>query len=715
MKNRFLLILALLAVSMTEVYAISDAKFQKAAAKKVWTERNDIFDASVDIPDSISDGASAVFIADYYRVMAQYETVRNLHRETTRTRRTRWNRRMVKLYDNKAIEDFSEHEFGNRVRLAAERYTFGGADNAFGARIHKPDGRVVDVDLSEAVAVTEGKKDREKDAASKKVAIPGLEPGDVLEYFDYNEEWVDEYDLPSVNIIPFDKYGVMRLVIDAEFSPEITAEFHCYNDFKVPERGKTAKGNNTLSLDLRNIGTLTDKIYLKELRQLPFLSISTLNNTSPYRFYPESLRPGGLYGNVAPGTIYRDIKNAIISLRYEDDLTKKVKKIFGEYRKQHPEADSRQLADACWLAAVYANSTDPEGGYSDFAMAVMMAELMNKLKIADEEAVIAFVNSRNSVSTKEIMSWRQPDYGVFLNGVLYLPDGIRYMAPGEVSGDYQGEEGASFPGNRASITATTMPTLFTVPVSRSNNNRFIMTATVDVNVEDAVAKAELTFTATGAAKYIPGALIDKNTWAQHVEDYLGIPDKQRYSDKSVDSEALRKALDEGYKEFFHVVVSPDASADSVTVVSPGSVPSAAQTVIDAVVSVDGCVVDAGNDVLLNVGKFFADNTRIEGKERERQLDVFETSPLQISYDITFRIPEGYFADEESLEPVKKTVSNKYGSFHSGAELTENGDVRVRVNERYNTYVIPVDDWESKLQIMDASASFNDAAIVLKKR
>ena len=340
---------------MTEVYAISDAKFQKTAAKKVWAERNDIFDASVDIPDSISDGASAVFIADYYRVMAQYETVRNLHRETTRTRRTRWNRRMVKLYDNKAIEDFSEHEFGNRVRLAAERYTFGGADNAFGARIHKPNGRVVDVDLSEAVAVTEGKKDREKDAASKKVAIPGLEPGDVLEYFDYNEEWVDEYDLPSVNIIPFDKYGVMRLVIDAEFSPEITAEFHCYNDFKVPERGKTAKGNNTLSLDLRNIGTLMDKIYLKELRQLPFLSISTLNNTSPYRFYPESLRPGGLYGNVAPGTIYRDIKNAIISLRYEDDLTKKVKKIFGDYRKQHPEADSRQLADACWLAAVYAN------------------------------------------------------------------------------------------------------------------------------------------------------------------------------------------------------------------------------------------------------------------------------------------------------------------------------------------------------------------------
>ncbi len=714
MKNRIVSAIVFLTLAVLNAQAVSDSKFQKKAAEKVWAERNDMFDASIEIPDSIRNGASAVFIADYYRVLAQYEQVRNLYRETSRTRRTRWNRRMVKLFDQMAIEEFSEHEFGNRVRLASENYTFGGSDNAFGARIHKPDGSVVDVDLTKAVAVTEGKKGKEKDAMSNKVAIPGLEPGDVLEYFDYNEEWVDELDLPAVNIIPFDDYSVMHLVIDAEFSPQITAEYRCFNDFYAPERGVTPKGNNNLTLDLKNIGTLSDKLFLRELRQLPFLSINTLNNTSPYRFYPASLRQGGLYGNIAPGTIYRDIKNAITAVRYEDDLVKKVKRIYGDFKKNNPDAGSRQLADACWLAAVYANKTDKEGGYSDYALAVMMADLMNKLKISDQEARIAFVNSRNSVATRQIMSWRQPDFGVLLEGVLYLPDGAYYMAPGEVQGDYQGETGASFPGERSAITVSTMPDEFTVPVSKSHNNRLTVTGTIDVDVDEAKASGDISLTATGAIKYIPGKIVDPITWYRHVEDYLGIPEKQRVTLSSTDPVALRKLIDEAYSAFFRVIVSPEAKIDTAFVVQPGSIPSAPETMVNATFSLDECVAEAGNDVLLQVGKFFADNTRIDGKQRERQLDAFETSPYQIAYDITFRIPEGYKVDEASLEAIKTMVSNKYGSYYSEAELSDGGNVVVHVRERYNTYVIPAEDWEQFLQVMDASAAFNDAAIVLRR-
>lgn len=713
MRTKGFLTFVLMTIVMIEAHAISGPKFQKEASKNVWSMRNELFDPTVEIPDSVRNGESAVVIADYYRVFTNYENIRDLHRETTRLRRTRWNRRMVKLFDNKAIEEFSEHEFGNRVRLDVENYTFGGSDNAFGARIHKPDGRVVDVDLSEAFAVSEGKKG--KDVVSNKVAIPGLEPGDVLEYFDYNEEWIDEFDLPSVDIVPFDDYSVMRLVIDAEFSPKVTAEFRCYNDFIKPKLGVTAKGNNTLTFDMSNIGTLTDKKFIRKMRQLPFLKIATLNNASPYRFYPSTVRRGGLHGNVAPGTIYRDIKYAIAASKYKEDFVKKVKRIFEDYRKAHPDADSRELADACWLAGVYVNAVDSKGQYGDYGFSIMMAELMNKLKISESEAKIAFVNSRSSVPTRQIMSWRQPDYGVLLDKVLYLPEGYEQNAPGEVLADYQGEEGAHFPGDRKALTDQMIPVVFTVPVSKSHNNKMTVSGTVDVNVDDSKATADLTLKAIGTVKEFPGLIVDLATWAPHAEEYLGIPQKQRYTEKNVDEVARKEKRDEAYKKFFKMIVSPDAKVDTAIVVQPGSIPSAAETIVTTKVTVEDCIVDAGNDVMLQVGKLFSDNQRIDGKERERQLDIYTGSPHQVAYDITFNIPEGYTVDEASLETLKKMENNTYGSFYSEGRLTEDGNLEIHVRERYNTYIIPLEDWGSMLQILDASASFSDASIVLKKK
>ncbi len=712
MTNRLFIFLLLLLSGIECAFGASSFKFNKKAAEKVWSTRNDLFDPKAEIPDSLRQGASAVFIADYYNITANREFYSTPASETNRMRRMRWNRRMVKLFDQKAIEEFSEHEFGNRVRLAVEWFTFGGTDSGFGARIHKPDGSVVDVNIKEAIAVTEGKKG--KDAVSQKIVIPGLEPGDVLEYFDYSEEWIEDFDLPDVQIVPFDEYPVARLVIEGDFSPELTVEYRTYNGFPLPEQGGTDKGRNALLLELSGIGTLTDKQFLCTSRQMPFLRLSTLNNTSSYRYYPSSVRRGGMYRNVAPGTIYRDIKNTLTHVSYDDVLGKKVKKLVGAYLKTHPEVAGHDLVDLYWLAGEYVNKTDEKCNFSDYGMAVMMSDLINKLKITDKTATVGFLNSRDNVPTKEIMSWRQPNFGMLVGDTMYMETGKRFCVPGQLPGEYQGEEGATFLGDRKQLSDLTLPTTFTMPVTKSHENKFDVAGAVILDVDNNKAAINAELTATGASKAAIAPLTNTNEWIAAVEKYLDIPEKQRYVDKSYDPEERRKEVAKAWERLISNMISDGAKISLYSIVERGILPGEKKAKLVVSATVEDCLSEAGDELLFNVGKFVGNNMRIDGTQRQRQLDVVFNAPHQISYDLVFEIPSGYEIDKNSLENLQVNINNKYGTYVATAALNDDGKLELRIRERYKTYVVPVDQWSEVLEIFDASSAYNDAVVVLKR-
>ena len=692
----------------------SDFKYNKKATEKVWSTRADLFDPSAEVSDSVRQGASAAILADYYNITANREYYSTPQSVTNRTRRVRWNRRMVKLFDAKAVEEFSEHEFGNRVRLAVDWFTFGGSDNAFGARIHKPDGRLIDVDIKEAVAVLEGKKGKEKDAVSRKIAIPGLEPGDVLEYFDYTEEWLDDLDLPDVRIIPFDDYPVSKLVIEGDFSPELTVEYRAYNGFHNPERILNDKGRNRINLELFNIGTLSDKRYISSSRQLPFLRLSTLNNTSDYRYYPASVRRGGLYGNIAPGTIYRDIKYTLANVTYDDGLQKKVRKIMGDFCKLNPEVKGHELVDAYWLAGEYVNATDDKGGYSDYGMAVMMSDLINKLGISDKEAMVGFVNSRESAPTKEVMSWHQPDFGMVIGDTIYMEKGNLGFIPGQLPGEYQGEEGAFFPGDRKLYTDRTMPLPFMISLSKSHENKFDVNGVVSLDPGRNIAKVRIDALASGASKAVTNGLTDKIEWAEAVENYLGIPEKQRFKDKKYDAEARKEKLGEVKEKMAEMILCKGAVTDELEVAQRGVVPGQENIKFTMSATVEECINEAGDEILFNIGKFVGDNVRLDGSQRDRQLDAYMFAPHQLSHDLRFELPAGYSIDKNSLDALQVAVNNKVGSYHATASVNDAGELELRVRERYKTNFIPLDQWQEVLDILDASAAYNDAVVVLKK-
>lgn len=706
----FVLIMALCGAVLA-ASALHNQKFYDKAAEKVWNTEPQLFDVNKEIPDSMAAGHSAVVLTALSYIDVDLEITNNLHGDKAVTKRTLFDRKMVKLFDDAAVERFSKHEFGARKTKKAMYYKYGAYDNAFGARIYKPDGRVVDVDLSKAFAVTEGKEDKAKNAVKMKIDIPGLEPGDILDYFDYTEEWVQEFDLaPLVLTVPGPDPR-LDYHIRGRFSPRATVEYRGFNGAVMPARGTDEKGFNTFSADLHGIEILSDKKFIEPMRQLPFYVVYTLNNQSKYKFIPRSSRGGGLYANLQPGAVYADISNALISASdVESTLPGKVKKIVSRWRKSHPDATNDEIIDMAWIAAEYVNRTDKNEHHDDFWVAQDFCKIVKDFTAPGDTVHVGFINSRHDVPTTELSNWRQPDFGPLIGSKLYLCDHINFL-PGEYPGAYQGEQGGAYrPGKYD--RGFRAPVVFSLPKSKAFQNRASVNIDLELDAADINAKARVSL--SGAVKSLAGGLTSFAQWAAAAEDYLEVPEKNRYK---VDADSVRaeEKFKEAYAEFKDIFMDmTDREPTDIQINSHGAIPGAPLFETTFAISAPGVVTSTGDELLVPVGRFFKKGLAIKGTERTRQLDIYLNYPRQYQYDIALTLPDGYTADEAALKALGKVVQNRIGLFYAEALNGEDGRVHVMVRNYFNMPLMRVDAWEQLLELTDAATAFNEAILVLKK-
>ena len=119
-----------------------------------------------------------------------------------------------------------------------------------GSRIYKPDGSLVDVDVTQAYPISDGKNADSGKESKYKLAIPSLDVGDVIEYFYYNEEWSDIFTLKPLSMEVSMGYPVLKYKIDGRFAPNLTVEYRTLNGAPVLNRGVDEKNRNTVSISL---------------------------------------------------------------------------------------------------------------------------------------------------------------------------------------------------------------------------------------------------------------------------------------------------------------------------------------------------------------------------------------------------------------------------------------------------------------------------------
>ena len=712
------LLLLMAVIAPSEVMAKYDRKFFSKAAEKVWSMDLPQFDPSADLSDSIFKGASTVCIARYSKRTAMYESNVNLGkyihtgRATTHvTVGTRIYRVMVKLNDTKAVEDYTTFDIDVKSSESVEGYTYATSNTAFGARIFKPDGTVTDVDVSDAFTVTEGKNDKE---AKRKLAIPGLAPGDVLDYFYYEEMFLDEVSIPDFQVYMLSSMPTKNFTFECELSPFLTLEYASYNGAPLLGLiGAYDKELTRVGFSVDNLAAVdTEMPFFQARRQMPYLTISIQNNASNMTYHPKSARVGGV--NLPTMTqIMSDVGNSIVDTSLPEVPLNRALKIARQWRKDHPEANQRQYIDAAWTSLMYVLATE-DRAFSDRAATVYFVDMLAKLKI-NIPAYHAVLTSRSQAPIQHLANYKQVRYATQVGDTIYMPQSALTFIPGQMSGLYAGEEYAVFPAPRTDSKFLTSPVIRRLPSSRpvANTARFTINAAINAD-DNQLVDLGCTMQMKGASKELFGRLIFTADYYEAIENYLGIAPNKRYKSKN-DPEKVAEArtliADGIAKALFDMNF---ATVGNLDITSIGCAPDSPNTEMTLTAVADGLVSQAGNNLLVNVGKLICNQRELTESQRTREVEALLPFPTNERYDIHFTVPEGYTVSPESIDALNEQLNNNAGAFATRATLKEGNPsvVELSVMSTLRKPVYTVEQWPEVVALLDASSKFNGATLLL---
>lgn len=710
--TRLIIFLSALGIG-TALPAMPVEKINQRGAKAAWGLEQSIFNPEKPIPDTLANNYPAVIIARYWSLDAIHESTPSIVKEqrsdygSNITRAKEIDRSMVKLLDKSAVEYFSSFEFGDKEEEWYDNIKLTDIEEGFGVRIYKPDGSMHEIDLSQALPITDGKKGDKK--RNNRITIPGLEVGDVIDYFYYTEETREEFDISRRRISFATNYPMLDFIAESSVDPTLTLEMRAFNGAPLPDVKYSDKANR-FNLHTANLGAIPAKKFINVARQVPFLEMRVLNNNAKMRFKPKSARPGGVYV-LSSQAYYDDIANFIRRHTYKSGVAGRAADMVKKQRKAHPEWKERKLADYAYVATMYQLLIDDES-YDLSTMAFILRDAADKAKFS-APAGIGFINSSLDVPTSQITSWKAPDYVTLIGERPYLPSAAIFLAPGEWPASYQAEEGGCF--RKIPEEGSVYPEMFTIPATSPNSNTRMdnLTLTIDPASTQATINGEIS--AVGVHKLgLTTAFNNKHTWLQLAEDYLGIEPEERYRDTKFDSLAYNKLVYERMKEDIkeRTGIEP-LSVDTVLINSRGVMPDAKSFGCSYRATFDNITSDAGDETIVNIGKFFGDIERITGKDRNRDFDAFMFFPNNYIRKLTFALPEGYSIKPEALEALNKSVNNSVGSFSTHAESAD-GIVTINVNTQERDYIVPTEKWQQYLDLTDAAADFAGAVLIINK-
>lgn len=716
MKRKCIFLFALLAAFI--VANADELSKQRKIAAKVWEMEPAIFDSKVTVPDILLQNNSAVIIAlmvDIEGSIEKFSTPYSRDGLGNSNCCVEISRTMVMILDDKAQEYYTDFEYGELYRkVHGVRLTE--VNSEFGARVIKPDGSVVDVDLATALKVGHGKKGNKNE--SRRIAIPGLEIGDILDYYYMTTIEREEADIPVRNILLGRQYPIMNFVLNGRFDPQLTVEVKARNGASIPVRGRdNAIDRNTIKLTANSIPAIDNDRYSNVSRTCPSIDISILNNVSVNVRHLPTARVPGVHTAVPFGIICRDIASVVSNFNIYEKATGEALNMVKGYMKKHPELTDRQVVDIAWVALCCWLALDKKISADDIVAGCLFMDLVRKLKLFDDNDMgLAFYKSRFDKPFDEVSRWTELDYGTLVGDTVYTLSSVLNFAPGEWSGSYQGEKGAVLKGKRSMLDENFIPELFTLPKLRATANSIEHEATAMIVSEDETISIDCYMKVNGAPKAAYGMFTNQHEWLVEVENLFDIPANKRHKPKSNSDEKRKGFIDNMViEEAEWAVGTRPKSVESYEILSRGVMPGSKAFELKSKCTLDGLVAERGSAMFVSVGHMFYNTLRINGDARYRTTAAWLKYPENIKYRLTLNIPVGYRIEEDALKSLSNNILTKVGQFYTTARLNEDGNsIVIDMIKRINIPTIPSKNWEDFLKIEDAAAAFNETVIPLTR-
>lgn len=634
----------------------------------------------------------------------------------------------MSLGDKSAVDAFSTIYF---------RYS--DKTDGFSAKVIKPGGLSKPVALNEAVEV-EGTssipeffksffdKQSGRETQYYKVAIPDLEPGDIIEYVTVTKsklnvansgyiEFTPQYEICTKN------YPILFNQIIIETDEKSHFKSMSFNG--APEFRKEAASESGF---FRYIFTDSDRPTEKDV-----------NFINRYKQYP-LVKFQVIYANSDK------VKGALVGERGEiktgfskEELARKAWEDYAMVGSQYygNGATIQQIVDALWADLKKLGAPDwSEADYirkayyrlrnlvvnrdtylSDKVSAFIFGSLLYKRDISSE----LIISISNDIGTmKDILFDEEIRYVVKVNDKLFF-NCTDHSNPGELVESLLGCEAyiIAKPDKKGNQEIK----LFTLPSAGKDDNQAIheISSSIGTDMNTITVTRTSTYRGISKARNIENALRYTTYMLDDYKNHGGNSPTENMNERQ-EEEYFRnvKAIKDNFKEAKPEYVKSQLESEfgtkikskGFTIASSGRTYKATDLSFTEDFEIGSLVRKAGKKYLVNVIGLVAGQLQIKKDERERKHDISMGYPRSNQWTIRFRIPDGYTVD--GLSDLNMTVENEVGFYQCKAEQAD-GQVVLRISKQYKQTELPKSKWNEVLAFVDAAYNNAHRYILLRPK
>lgn len=757
MKYFLLSVAVIFSAAFTTVNAQSkDAeKYRKESEemrKAVWAWEKPQFKVK-DIPQQYA-GASKIIIAHHTELTADSKSKFAFYgfgfgpkKEQTLTEVVR---EMVKVNDKNSVTDYSELSF-TQFEKTSGFYTSDKTTSYVGVRVIKANGSIKEINADDIVLTKDGAAEKKA-----KVAIPDLQPGDILDYFIATEQnLTNDMSNKPYRVLLFDDAPILSLSFHAQLGKKYAIEYRSYNGAPELKVSKNDDKDIIVDVEKTNLPPFETSLWVAPGMQLPFIRMNiSLGYKGLGSKWMDTKKPGEVAKNTDSEEFLDDKASGLSTSYYngywmkaakaeyddiESDAKKKSKQADISFKELSDEDKAAQLFYTLRFTKLLNFSIDRlsdkiSSGYNTYNG--LSFPLFCTLKAAGLDPAILVTNDRMGLRMSEIMSSSDLTTATYLTGVnkflaVKTIFDVPFSIPSEIEGatntkSFTFDHPNAIMGIKKMMGLTNITDGPKVPVSTAAKNAHIenlkMSLTADKN--NLAVKRSTTLKGYYKADEQKNLILYEDFYEAErkafneekslIEELEDGKKSKKYVDevRSAFAEARKKQKDAFVKEAKEWLEQEVTELKEYKVNNLGVRHTAPDFVYSSSFNLGGLVKKAGNNIIVEIGKIQGQPLVIKQEQRKRDIDVYMPFARSIEYNIDLEIPDGYTA--EGVAALNKKVETESGFFTVEASATEKL-VTVKVKKHYLHNFEPAKNWDKVIAFTDASNEWVNAKLLLKKK
>ncbi|MFK7969798.1 MAG: hypothetical protein AB8F95_05495 [Bacteroidia bacterium] len=688
------------------------------------------FDVSA-VPDSLKDQSFVVLaIRDQYEVSARRLKTKAIYSGSPETHNAVEKLRMrAALLDEAAVEKFGfvSFEKGELKQVM----------------IIKPDGKVEEVDIDDAIVVEKeevqskginnakrsGRTRSKQEEKYYKLALTNLTPGDIVDItFRYEEDFIGLFEM-TMDVLPT-SHPILSHKIHFKFDKELRRPKDDWK--KVKFRFSSHNGAPEIK-EVDDYHFVFEDVprmaYESELWSMAIADLPTIKYAfytyGALKYFDQEYSKGFLLPALKEDKLLEVAEDAArlnwSAKDYDIELflkrsKPKVKKLMKTEPMKYYSTLHRLQRQYLLLPKTY--------GMGSRIIQDMMKYWFLNYKMPGSVVVVL---PRYMKSYDDLTFFREIDQGVRIPDEenVYIFDMNTFRSLGDIPAKFEGcivletpkfnpLEVRAMDRKYDRETPDSGGDWYRLPVSEAKDNRqhHEMTIGIDLKEEEVTIETEITATGHQRARLHPymvqlDRFIEDEKFLKEYELRMNWPIKADQDDRDEIEESKVERLKDYVEDSWGEVEVVD-----IKTVQTGRTTDNPEAIISQKVKTSDMLKKVGPNYLLSAGMLIHAQVHVEEEKRNRRTNIYMDYARTYDETISIEIPAGYTA--EGLENFAFNVDNETGSFSASAVLAGNRII-ISAKKVYKKNYQPKEKWPLMLEFIDAAYQFTQGNILFRKQ